>query len=74
MPEEVESRVRRRLQAEMAVSRANKFLRRAPAWQLVVLLSLLIAAGWVFRAQVAPVLREAWERAHCLVDPSAKKP
>jgi hypothetical protein len=74
MPEEVESRVRRRLQSEMLAKPADRMLRRASAWQLALLLSLLAAAGWVFRSQVAPVLRDAWERAHCLIDPSAKKP
>ena len=76
MPSEVEARIRERLKAEALRprGRARRFMKRGSRGQFLLLLSLLLTAGWVLRHEVAPVLRSAWERAHCLVDPGAKKP
>ncbi len=77
MPAAVEARIRQRLRSGAANSNhsaARRILQSGTAIQLVVLFALLLVAGWVFRQQVAPVMRQAWERAHCWVDPSARKP
>ena len=77
MPAAVEARIRQRLRAEAAKSThsaARRILQSGVAVQLFVLFALLLVAGWVFRQQVAPVMRQAWERTHCWLDPSAKKP
>ena len=71
MPELMEARVRRRIRSEMfREPRRSERIHLPPlAWKLIALAALLVAAGLVFRSQVTPVLRAAWERAHCLVDP-----
>ena len=77
MPPDVEARVRQRLQAQTQrhpLAKPRRSLLHASYGQLALLLALLLVAGWVLRHEVAPVLRAAWERAHCLVDPRAKQP
>ncbi len=77
MPSEVEARIRMRLRAELPRHRPGKtrrLARRGPYGQLLLLLALLLTAGWVVRHQVTPVLQAAWERVHCVVDPGARKP
>ena len=75
MPADVEARVRHRVfERPEPASNKGRLTLRASYAQLIVLLVLLVAAGYVFKSSVGPVLRSAWERAHCLVDPGAKKP
>jgi hypothetical protein len=77
MPSEVEARIRKRLRTESLrrpPGKTRRFTQRGSYGQLMLLLTLLLTAGWVLRHDVAPVLRAAWERAHCLIDPGAKKP
>ena len=76
MPEDVEARVRRHLRGELAspVERgAHRMFLRASYAQLALLLALLLVAGWVVRDRVMPTMRSLWERAHCLIHPSADK-
>ena len=76
MPEDVEARVRRRLAAHSpspARRVAPRMFLRASYAQLALLLALLLVAGWVIRDRVMPTMRSLWERAHCLIDPSAGK-
>ena len=76
MPAAVEARIRRRLAAEALrhpPGRARRFARRGSYGQWVLLLALLLTASWVLRHTVAPVLRAAWERAHCLVETPPRK-
>jgi hypothetical protein len=71
MPAEVEARIRKRLMAETPrhpPGKALRFAKRVPYGQLVLLMALLLTAGWVLQHEVAPVLRAAWERVHCLVE------
>ena len=80
MPRDVESRIRTRLMGEAAERPAARrpavkpwrFVARPSLVQLALLLVLAGAACWVLRSEVAPVLRAAWERAHCLIEPGTK--
>ncbi|HZT42475.1 MAG TPA: hypothetical protein VFA07_09795 [Chthonomonadaceae bacterium] len=76
MPAEVEARLRQRLWEESLRRPSVRRLRSARHVSLaqVALLAVLLAtAAWVVRHSVMPVLRSAWERVHCLVDPSQAK-
>lgn len=76
MPSAVEARIRKRLIAEALRHPPGKprpFGRRGGYGQLMLLVALLLTAGWVLRQHVAPVFQAAWERAHCLVDPTVRK-
>lgn len=76
IPVEVEARIRRRLQTEATrpPSKVRRFGQRVSPGQLALLLVLLLLAGWVVCHEVVPVLRDAWERAHCPPDSGAKRP
>ncbi len=71
MPPGVEERIRRRLAAGGPYRRApaRRVHRIGSLHQWIVLAMLVIIAAWTVRLQVLPVLRAAWERAHCLVEP-----
>lgn len=76
MPADVEARIRQRLQSEAQFRPSARRLRptrRVSLAQIALLAVLLAAAAWVVRKSVMPALRSAWERAHCLVDPSQGK-
>ena len=77
MPEGVELRILQRLHAEVsrpAHAPFGRVIASATARQIALLLALVIIAGWVFRSEVAPIFRQAWEKAHCWADPGAGKP
>jgi hypothetical protein len=77
MPPEVEARIRQRLRSEAQRRpsvRPRRRARRVSYAQVALLIVLLAAAAWVVRRNVLPVLRAAWERAHCLVDSAPGKP
>src|SRR5258708_7318784 len=76
MPSDVEAHIRQRLLAETGrrpstPARGGK--RRALPVQWMILAVLLLTAAWVVRQEVMPALRAAWERAHCLVEPTKEK-
>jgi len=76
MPQDVEARVRQRLASAMG-RRPTRSPRgsglRTSVIKWLILAVLVLTATWVVRRNVLPVVRAAWERAHCFVDPPKGK-
>jgi hypothetical protein len=76
MPQDVEARILQRLASATGrrPSRSPRGIgRRASVLKWLILAVLVLTATWVVRRNVLPVLRAAWERAHCFVDPPKGK-